>query len=228
MRKDTRANLIFLTLFLLLALPGIFKLTRDAYKTGGRDPAMRPVVRGQWAYMDPTPQVRDLPRVVPPGIARFVSRFAERLERMQPGLKSIVTETSTQAVMSDALSLQVIGLGASQDDAGGKFHVGLFAWNSKYAPLPSQYTITGHRGAETVSGQMTGYEPVNLPVELRVELQDYGYIMPPDSLLWVIVSFPGAAPLDSITVHYTLDKVTIDDQLVLPHSLTSPATRPAP
>jgi hypothetical protein len=224
MKRETRANLIFITIFLLVAIPGVFKLTMKAYNSGGRDPAMRRPVRGEWAYMDPTPQVRDLPRVVPPGIGRFVWRTADRLERMQPGYRSIVPPDGAMPVMSERLGLQLLGTGSS----GGSFHLGLLAWNSKYAPLPTQFTIVGQRGGVEVEGKLTAYEPMNLPVELRMDLQETGYIVPPDSLMWMIVSFAGDQPIDSMRSHFTLDATVIDDELKLPRmSMANPTTNPS-
>jgi hypothetical protein len=217
MRTETRANLIFITVFLLIALPGIYKLTGKAYKAGGRDPAMRTAVRGEWAYMDPTPQVRDLPRVVPPRIGQIVQKTAARLERMQPGFTAIVRSENSIPVMSRDLGLQLLGSG----NDGGKYQVGLFGWNSKYAPLPSQFKITGKRGDAEVTGEVTNFEPMNLPVELRMDLQDVGYIMPPDSLMWLIVTFPGETPIDSMSVHFELDQTTIDDEMKLPKPPTT-------
>jgi hypothetical protein len=114
--------------------------------------------------------------------------------------------------MSRDLGLQLIGTGSDS----GHYRVALFGWNSKYAPLPTQYKIVGTRGGDDVPGEVTGYEPMNLPVELRMDLQDVGYIIPPDSLLWLIVTFPGDTPIDSVKVHFTLDKTTIDDEMKLP------------
>lgn len=222
MKRDTRANLIFLIIFVALALPGIIKLTRHSYVTGGRDPAMRPAVRGAFAYMDPTPPV-GMPRVVPPSVAEFIQRTAERLEKMQPGLHSIIRPNDQRPVMSSALNLQLLGRGANT----GHYNVALFGWNSHYAPLPELYDITATRGGEQVKGQMTSYEPGVLTLEVRSELQDFGYVVPPDSVLWMIITFPGEAPVDSVTVKYHLDKTSLNDWMPLAAPATGPTTTAA-
>ena len=222
MKRETRVNLIFLALLLMIMVPVIFKLTKRAYRSGGRDPAMRPAVRTAFAYMDPTPPA-GLPRTVPPGIARFVQRMGERLITMQPGLRSIVSRIDAPPLMSDRLNLQVLAMGAS----GGKHRVGLFGWNSRYAPLPVLYEITGTRGDESVRGEMLEYEQQNLPIQLRSELQEYGYIVPPDSVLWLIATFPGEAPVDAIRVHYQLDNTVLIDTITLRAPASQPATATA-
>ena len=140
---------------------------------------------------------------------------------MQPGYKSIVVSESATPVMSDRLGLQLLGSGSS----GGMFQIGLLAWNSKYAPLPSQYTIVGQRGGAEVKGELTAYEPMNLPVELRMDLQDAGFIVPPDSLMWMIVNFPGEGPIESIRTHFARDAIVIDDEMKLVRSATTMPTR---
>ena len=219
MTKDTRANLIFLCLFFAVALPGIYKLTMKAYKPGGRDPVMRRAVRGEFAYMDPSPPV-GLVRVVPPGVERMMQRTAGRLVKMQPGLQSVVAP-GQPPVMSQGLHLQVLAMGGHQ----GKFRVALFGWNPRYAPLPDQYEITATRGSETVKGQMLEYEPQNLQLELRSELQDYGYVVPPESVLWFVATFPGELPVDTIQVDYRLEKFRVVDRIDLNRALNAPSTQ---
>ena len=222
MKRETRVNLIFLSILLVLTLPGIVILTRRGYQSGGRDPAMRPMVRTEFAYMDPSPP-QGLPRVVPPGVGRFIQRTASRLQTMQPGLRSIVDSPAAQPVMSDALNLQLLGYGPN----GGKFRVALFGWNSRYAPLPELYEFTGTRGGETIRGEMREYEPQNLPIEIRSELQEYGYVVPPDSVLWFVVTFPGEAPVETVRVSYKLEKTQLLDTISLAPALatTTPSAR---
>ena len=223
MKSETRANLIFITIFLGLSLPGlVIMLTRSIRTSGLAVPP--PPVRGVFAYMDPTPQFEGLPRVTPPAAARFVHRVVNRLTTMQPGLRSVLEDATNAPIMSRRLSLQLIALGAHENT----YRVAVIGWHPRFNPLPALYQFTGQRGATSVAGVLGQYEQQNLSLEVRSELRDYGYIIPPESVMWMIVSFPGAEPVDAMTLRYRFDQTVVDDELkIASASVRTPATRPA-
>ena len=107
--------------------------------------------------------------------------------------------------------MEYLGGGAGDE----KYYVALLGWDRHFAPLPSLYEFVAARGAQKIPAKMSAYEGANLPIDLRSELQRYGYILPPDSVIWIILEVPGSEPIDSVSVHYKIDRKTIDDRIIL-------------
>lgn len=221
MTKETRANLIFLTVIVVLTAPGLilFVIKHLDRPARGLEP---PPVRTRFAYMDRTPQIAGLSRVTPPATGRFVANVTRQVLSMQSGLQSLVGAGRFDAVMSEQLYFQVVAVGASK----GIYRVALIGWTEKLAPLPTLYTITGARGQATVPGSLVAYESRNMPLEIRKELQDYGYILPPSGVLWMIVEFPGEAPVERCAIEYRMDDQVIRDAIDFAPAAAA-ATRPS-
>ena len=210
MKRETRANLIFLAVLACLMAPPMTMTIIKRWGTPGRmiEP---PPVRDRLAYIDRTAGLssRGLSRIVPPETGAYVAELTDRIVGMQRGLKSLVGDGRFAPIMSEDLNLQWIAEGAHD----GKFRVALIAWSGKLLPLPHQYRIEGSRAGQPVAPAIESYETQNMPIELRRELQSYGYILPPDGLIWMIFAADGDAPVDSITLHYADPSFTLDDTI---------------
>jgi hypothetical protein len=223
MSRETRANLIFISVLILLMAPPITMTLIKRWKEPGRN-LMPPPIRGSLTYIDRTAGVaKHMPRVVPPRLGRFVVTVAERLMRLQPGLVSRVGDGRFAPIMSEQLYLQAIAEGAHE----AKYRVALIGWAGDFIPIESMYKFTGTRRDGTVhSGRLESYEMQNMPIELRKELQEHGYILPPDGLIWMIVTFDGERPVDSISMEYRSDRTSLVDTIRLRElPTTSPAAR---
>lgn len=215
MKSETRANWIFLAIFMLLMGPGLVMLTIKGYKRGAagiNPPAPKTVA----AYNNPDPQNPALPRVVPPQTAEFVSSIAYRLLKLQPELKR-VTDSDGKPLMSEGRAYEIIAVGHS---ATSQF-VALLGWNRTLAPLPSLFTITADG---KVPAKLTAYEQLNMPLELRDELQLYNYVKPPDSVMWMIIEVPGG-PVEKLDIRFEIDQKQVEDTLTLPRSSTTNPAR---
>ena len=106
----------------------------------------------------------------------------------------------------------------------------MIGWHPKHAPLPELFKITATRAgdAQPVAGELVGYETSNLSVDVRDELQNYGFVVPPDGIIWLIVSFAGSAPVDNVEIKYEGNGVSLNDTLVItpPIPRTFATTRP--
>jgi hypothetical protein len=219
MKSETRANWIFLGIFLLVMGPGLAMLTIKAYKRGaaGMNP---PAPKTVATYNNPNPQNPAMPRVVPPETANFVETILFRIQKVQPELARR-KNADGKPIVSERLSLECIALGTS----GQAGKIALVGWDRNFAPLPSLYEFTGERGGETFPLKMSAYEQLNLPLEVRDELQTYGYIRPPDSVMWIVLDVPGTVPLDALDLKYEIDGKTTKDRLYLGR-IDAPTTQP--
>ncbi len=219
MKSETRANWIFLAIFMLIMGPGLIILTRKAYKKGAagmNPPAPKTVV----AYNNPNPQNPMLPRVVPPETNAFVESIAYRLLKLQPELKRVKLPDG-KPIMSEKLSLECIAIGAGTRN----YYVGLVGWDRNLAPLPSIYDFVARREGEDVPAKMAAYEQLNMPIDARSELQQHGYFLPPDSVMWIVLEIPGTGPIDSLSLRYNMPQKAFEDHLNLtPTTLPSTQT----
>ena len=211
MKRETRANLIFIVVLIVLMVPGI---TITIMKRGGKfgRTIQPPPTREALSFIDQTAGIaKHMPRVVPPQIGRFVAQMANKIGGMQRGLTSLVGDGRFAPVMSEKLYFQAIARGAYAD----KYRVALIGWSGALLPLPKLYAFAGERDGQALAGTLESYETQNMPIELRQELQAYGYILPPDGFIWLIVSFDGVGPIDSMTMRYAEGKTRIDDAIDL-------------
>ncbi len=221
MKSETRANWIFLAVFMAVMAPGLTIMTMKAYKKGaaGMNP---PAPQSAVVYNDPNPANPALPRIVPPATSEFVDSIATQFLHLQSGLVRIGSGPDAKPVMSEKRSLQCIATGAD----GGAFHVALIGWNSKFAPLPSLFQFTAHRGAKEWPAKLNAYEQKMLTLDVRAELQRYGYMLPPDSVIWMILEVPGTDPIDSLEMRYSIDGKTLDDRINVAFAATTQPAKP--
>jgi hypothetical protein len=231
MRRETRANLIFLGVLLCLMGPPIAMTI--ARRWG--EPQRRiepPQKRDALAFIDRTAgPASHMPRVVPPELGAYVAQLGQRLVGIQRGLRSLVGDGRFAPIMSDKLYLQWVGEG----ERDGQYLAAIVGWDGKFLPLPSTYRFSATRDGRPVNVKLESYETLNMPIEIRRELQSYGYILPPDGLIWMILSFEGPRPVDEIAMHFDALGVRIDDTLPRrrpeltagPEMTTRPTTTPA-
>lgn len=212
MTSETRANWIFLAIFLLIMGPGLAMLTMKAYKRGTAAGLNPPAPKTVAAYNNPNPQNPALPRVVPPQTASFVESVVYRVGKLQAGLNRTKLPNG-KPLVSEKVTLECLSTGHSSSNQ----YVVLLGWDRRFAPLPSLYRFTAHRSnGQTVEMKMSAYEQTNLPLDVRAELQQYGYLLPPDSVLWMLLQCPAGEPLDAIELRYEIEGKLVEDRLNLP------------
>jgi hypothetical protein len=199
---ERRANLVFISALLLLTMPGMVMLVvkKLSKPPSGAPPMMNPV-RGQLAYMDTTmgSYVDRRARFVPPMTRDFVSAYAARQKFYHPGLVSIVESPDWKPVMSDDLSTQVL----ARDTTPGNQAVMLLCWDAQAKPIIENWSFLGRAGDREVAGVVSGIESYNLPLDVRRELRSSGFVLPPASVIWLLVTFDAAEPVHEVSLRYS-------------------------
>lgn len=221
MKSETRANWIFLAIFMCVMGPGLIMLTAKAYKKGaaGMSP---PAPKTTVAYMNPTPQNPSLPRVLPPQTGSFIDSIAARLIDMHKGIIRVDRNEKSVPVLSAQRSLELVAAGPR----GGTFSIALVGWHKDFLPLPDLYQFKAIRGQAAAPVKLIGYEQQLLPIDVRAELQKYGYLLPPDGVVWMLLEIEGAEPIDELELAFTLHGKVFNDRLKMPQPATVPPSTP--
>jgi hypothetical protein len=183
MTRETRANLIFLGLFLAVSLPGAVILVKKKMQPGAAPMGMPDFVRRRVPYMVPlaTPDDQVL-RVVPPqtgaGVGELIRRRAAGAAEPRHGPLPV---TSSDRVV------QVTGL----KEEGGRTLLYLLAWEGGYGTEAARYRVVATAGAagERFDGRVVTAEPIPVPEAVKKELMSGGYVKPPAQVTWIEVAF---------------------------------------
>ncbi len=228
-RNEKLANAIVITVLLAGAAVGgtklfLKKLDQPAEYTFPAATLKR------WAYMDPTPGTDwGLPRFVPSKVGEWVASEINRLTRTE-GLKSMLGEGRFYPVMSDKLVFQLTG----RDESIGSRRASLVVWGSNFKDVKEHYLVDARADDGTLMpGTIEGNRILMMPLEVRRDLQAANYTLPPDSVVWLQVSFIGDKPVRFIDLTYrgpsgtgqddVRDTLDIQKRLEKPISATNPA-----
>jgi hypothetical protein len=178
MKRETRANLIFLTAFLALTLPGAVILFKK--KLDPRAPAMfmPDYVRRRLPYMAPQLSLAEqVVRFVPDLTGQWVTQ----LNRDHGDGGAQVLMHGHQAITTDDHLIQVASIAPTR--------INLIAWDDRYGADRQQYSISITSGAKTIAGQVRSAEKFPLPPDIKRELMDAGVIRPPAAVTFLTVGF---------------------------------------
>jgi hypothetical protein len=171
MRKESRANVIFFLVVLVLIAPGFVILMRKKL-AGPTDPAHLPtMIPHQAAYIQPDPIPPRAPRVEPPEVRAWVTRQLH--DRFDPNASVLRDDTGAGAVVSDAYATQLVHV----DDQ----RLILLVWSADV-----ERVSLGTQGEEA---DIATVEPAWIDVtrDIRHTLQRVGYTDPPERIAWVDV-----------------------------------------
>ncbi len=207
MRREAKLNLIFLLVILAASLPGVIMLLRKRATEDVR-PMLPPPVRNSFAYMDPNPGNFELVRINPPLTSDFVCSLANNLLKFGPDdLKTLVPRPDFRAVMSVKRDYQIVA--TSKDGSMNK--VIFLGWNRRLKSIAERYTFQARTTADQiVPGRVTGCASEKLGLDMISELKNYGFIVPPSTVIWYVVEFPATAPIASINIT-CVDQMTLTD-----------------
>lgn len=207
MNRESRANLIFLALFLAISIPGLILLVRKKM-----DPLARPMWipdgrRNSVVYIDPIDAPPTMRRIAPAITSMWLSDEA----RERFGFAGIATTVDdagvTMPVVSSNRYFQLLGVKPQAD----RTEVVLAFWNLPRGDGPISLRIS--TGATALPVKLTE-SPV--PAAVKRDLQDSGMPRPPQRLAWVetslALSSDGAATL---TFDGVMDGQPFSDTLVL-------------
>lgn len=185
MSKETRANLIFLTLFLGLSIPGaVILFVKKSDPLAGRM-SLPDSVRRRVPYMAPiqAPQ-GELNRYVPPLTGQWVSGVAK-----SAGFDDVALRR-WRPVISDDFIVQLVGTrpGPSRADASTTTTICLIAWDHPYSTDVSKYTAAAKWGERDVPAKVVAARTLELPADVRKEVMGGGFAAAPAKVVWLEVS----------------------------------------
>lgn len=184
MTRETRYNLIFLVLICGLSAPGAVILFRK--KLDPKAPAMylpKPV-RQTLAAIDPRPAPETVQRVVGPFLTEWLNsinwanEFGTEINETSLRPLSVSQHRTFQAGLIDRTDSEILA--------------GLVGW----AAAAAEERVAGQLAFRVVlpdgsefQGDRVASRRVPLPVRVRSELQDQGYILPPSDVHLLCVRF---------------------------------------
>ena len=185
MKCETRANLSFLVLFVVISLPGAVLLFRK--KLDPSSPRLD----------QPDPVVQALPFMVPPptppGVRWMVplktQGWLTEANRIRTGagrmLSSVVAGPDWEPVISPDHHLQVTAIVPKPPGA----ELDLVLWNFPKPPAAGDLSVKYHGAGSSVesSAEVINVEPVPVPPDVRKELVGYGFTRPPTEVTWLKV-----------------------------------------
>jgi hypothetical protein len=206
MKRESRANLIFLVLFLIISIPGAIILVRKKM-----DPLSRPMWipdgrRESMVYIDPTD--------APPNVRRFApaitSLWLADEARARFGADSLATRSINDAtatpIVSDNRYFQLLNTAQN----GENFNIYLAFWNLPRGEGAVALSITAN-------GQPAQFAIVESPIPAAVkkDLQDSGLPRPPQRIGWVSVALPARSPDILLEFAGTMDAQPFSDRLTI-------------
>ena len=192
MPRDTRANLIFLTIFLGISLPGAVILFKKKLDPTARPMYLPSAPSNTIAYMDPR-EAPQLKRYSPERTGQWMATTAR-----ERGVANVLMRDGLP-VMSSGRSFQVVGLSRS----GAATVVHLVGWQSLL-----NVKVLARQAGQTHEGEVVSSSGVALPDEVRDELIRAGFAKPPRQVEWMTLSFAGINPAVPVEIALTSNELS--------------------
>lgn len=178
MNRETRANLIFLVVLLVLMIPGMVIVIRKKLQPGGRAMAMPDAIPHEAAYIDYVMQKPGIRRVTPPTTSAWVIQIATRRWKGAAGEK-LTEKQILRGQGSEKHGFEVVAL----THRGGSDEVdraGVVAWDPDLSinPMVAKFSTNGR------ALKIMAFDQVGIPPEVRHELQAVGFVNPPRLVGW--------------------------------------------
>lgn len=189
MTREFRANLLFLVGLIILITPGfIILMNKKLSAMPGKSNALPDPVPYQIAYMQPLP-APPVPRREPKAVRTWVrGLIAERLG--EPAALAFDQSAATGPVISDQFVTQFLYL--SPSTVSQPATITLLRWDDRVdLSAKSPGLQAEFAGGEAAFTQPTA-QAIDMPKDIRHNLQNTGYIDPPGKIWWV--SFTGTVP----------------------------------
>lgn len=193
MQRETRINLIFLTVFLALAAPGAVLLVVKTIRAGGNRMSQPDAVVDRMPFMSPLPVPDGIKWVAPDLTMQWLRDF---LEGRMP-ISSVPPGPRWEPVISDDHALQLMEV--SKTDAG--WHVSLVLWQAPTFPTKDMFklTVLNHNRQPF---EITRADAADIPQQIRRELVSLGFAKPPQQVVWIEATTPALSPGDQIELTY--------------------------
>lgn len=217
---ETRANVVFIIVIVALVLPGAIIMTKKKLSKNEGYPMLSQPVRRELAYIDITAGNSALPRVVPPLTGDFVASITSQRLFYHEGLQSLVELGSKiPPILSADRSTQLVAMNTTP----GRTAFGLLCWSDNATPVDEIWSFSAQTDAGPAPAKGVGMEMILLPLDVRRELQKYGYINPPAQVIWILVRVDSEQRVKSLRVKYEGRKTQIDQTISIPFDGSSQA-----
>lgn len=184
MRRETRANLWFLVVFLVLILPGGILLFRKKLNPSASRMDQPDQVNRQLPYMTPPPYPPGMKWIVPPLTRRWLAGLAREKAGSDGLLSAVPPGPEWEPVISGDHLLQVVSLTRGASSQG----ISLILWNGSLPIAPSAYDVTLGSPPHESRATVNRVERVVIPAEVRREWVSLGFDHPPTEVTWIEAS----------------------------------------
>ncbi len=172
MTRETRANLIFLAIFLAISLPGAILLVKKKTESGAPAMSMPDFVRQRLPYMAPQRTPDSVLRIVP----ELTGQWVEAMNREQGGGPAVLMNGHVPLI-SDDRAIQIVSI--------RKDGVFLLVWDEDATVEKIWAESSGTR----LDAQVALMRKLAVPESVRKELMYAGLIKPPHQVAWLAVKF---------------------------------------
>ena len=212
MKKESKANLIFVSLLVCSMIPGIFMLVRKKLNGDMTSAALPDPVPFAVAYNQPPPFPPSLPRREPPVVREWVARLTQEKVGIDV---SLMRSATGGPVVSDGYLTQSIAVdGGLPTGHGGSIKLWLLIWRESPAITASDPVLSPVSYPENAA-RVISLEQLPVPKDVRHALQGVGYIDPPQKI-WLgcyelqYSDVPGAGMLNQIKIAHSSGQPRIE------------------
>ena len=209
MKKESKANLIFVIVLIGTMIPGITMLVRKKLNGDHTSAALPDPVPYALAYNQPPPTPPGLPRMEP----AIVRDWVQRVMREKIGIDTSMLRGPDGPVVSDAYFTQWIslqGLIPPSGNAGGGADIWLLIWRDQPPATADDPKVASANRPDRFC-DVVSLESLRVPVEVRHSLQSVGYIDPPQKVWlgryrWHFGDYEGGGGIRSFKITHNVSQ----------------------
>lgn len=214
MSRESRANLIFLAIFLAIALPGAIVLVRKKLDPAAAPMGGPPTVKDRLVYFDPLESPPGFKRLVPTITANWVGDLARDRFGTTAVPRRVDADGQSSPILSENRLVQLVGVQSSSSTQ----RIALLVWNVPREGGDVTIAIDAATGEKTVPVGAIATESIPLPPQIIKDLHGSGLATPPQRVL--LAEFALDWPLSSrgveLTIRLTTARGIVVDRLTLP------------
>lgn len=180
MTRETRANLWFLVVFLIISLPGAVILFRKKLDPSASRMDAPDAVLRQIPFMAPPPAPPGVRWMVPPRTRAWLETIAHE-KTGAAMVSSVGPGPEWEPVISPDHVLQWVSVVPQKE----RTTVGLLIWDGSWPDEASRFDLRARINGEPKAATVEAIEAVPVPGEVRKELVGLGFTHPPVRVLWV-------------------------------------------
>ena len=182
MKRETRANLIFLAIFVGICAPGAVILFKRKLDPRAAPMYLPDPVRLRLPYMAPQWTPEEVVRVIPVVTGQWV----DQINREQDGGPEVLMRDRLPVLSNDRmLQVTAVKRGARVTS------IYLIAWDGEYGDDARHFEASILAGGKTYRGRVRAARKMAVPETVRQELLNAGYVKPRSWVSWVELEFDG-------------------------------------